>query len=562
LLLLSKEKKERLTFLFILFIIFYFLLIYRLYNIQVIQSNKFEEIAQQEHLTSFSIEGERGNIYDRNLKKLVINVDVQSLFAIPPKIKNPQEAALKISLILNLETKEVLDKLNQKRPFVWIKRKLNETEVEEIKKLNLEGLDFLKESKRFYPQKYLASNLMGFVGIDNQGLEGLESFFDQELKGLPGLVVLERDASGGEIPLSIKELNTHRDGNSIVLTIDEVIQYITEEALDKAFQKYKAKAGVAIVVEPKTGEVLAIAVRPSYDPNYFNKYALDSWKDLAITNTYEPGSTFKIVTIATALEEGVVKLDDQFYCKGWINYNGHIFHDIHQHGSQNLTDIVKNSCNVGIIQVGIRLEKKVFETSIRRFGFGTLTEINLPGEANGLIRSSKDWSKISLASISIGQEISITPIQLIMAVSAIANRGTLMKPLIVKEILDSNQNSVKVFKPKPVRQVVSVETALTMTKILEQVVINGTGMEAKLDEYQVAGKTGTGQIFDFATGKYSNSAYTSLFVGYVPAENPKISILILLDQPKGSYYGGTVAAPVFKEIASKVLPYLSIPPNQ
>lgn len=559
---LSKEKKERITFLFILFIIFYFLLIYRLYNIQVIQSNKFEEIAQQEHLTSLSIEGERGNIYDRNLKKLVVNVNIQSLFAIPPKIENPREAALKISLILNLETKEVLDKLNQKRPFVWIKRKLNETEVEEIKKLNLEGLDFLKESKRFYPKKYLASNLMGFVGIDNQGLEGLELFFDQELKGLPGLVVLERDALGGKIPLSIKELNTHRDGNSIVLTIDEFIQYITEEALDKAFQKYKAKAGVAIVVEPKTGEVLAMAVRPSYDPNYFNKYTLDLWRNLAITNTYEPGSTFKIVTIATALEEGVVKLDDQFYCKGWTNYNGHIFHDIHQHGSQNLTDIVKNSCNVGIIQAGTRLEQKVFEKSIRNFGFGMLTEINLPGEANGLIRSSKDWSKMSLASISIGQEISVTPIQLIMAISAIANRGTLMKPLIVKEILDSNQNSVKVFKPKPVRQVVSAETALTMTKILEQVVIDGTGMEAKLDEYQVAGKTGTGQIFDFATGKYSNSAYTSLFVGYVPAENPKISILILLDQPKGSYYGGTVAAPVFKEIASKVLPYLSIPPNQ
>ena len=559
---LSKEKKERIIFLFILFIFFYFLLIYRLYNIQVVQSNKFEEIAQQEHLTSLSIEGERGNIYDRNLKKLVVNDTIQSLFAIPPKIENPREAALKISLILNLETKEVLDKLNQKRPFVWIKRKLNETEVEEIKKLNLEGLDFLKESKRFYPKKYLASNLMGFVGIDNQGLEGLESFFDQELKGLPGLVVLERDALGGKIPLSIKELNTHRDGNSIVLTIDEFIQYITEEALDKAFQRYKAKAGVAIVVEPKTGEILAMASRPSYDPNYFNKYPLDFWRNLAIANTYEPGSTFKIVTIATALEEGKVKLDDQFYCNGWTNYKGHIFHDIHQHGSQNLTDIVKNSCNVGIIQVGTRLEQKVFEKSIRNFGFGMLTEINLPGEANGLIRSSKDWSKMSLASISIGQEVSVTPIQLIMAISAIANQGTLMKPLIVKEILDSNQNSVKIFKPKPVLQVVSAETALTMTKMLEQVVIDGTGMEAKLDEYQVAGKTGTGQIFDFATGKYSDSAYTSLFVGYVPAENPKISILILLDQPKGSYYGGTVAAPVFKEIASKVLPYLSIPSNQ
>ncbi|MCK4240217.1 MAG: stage V sporulation protein D [Candidatus Atribacteria bacterium] len=559
---LSKEKRERITFLFIVFIVFYFLLVYRLYNIQIVQSNKFKEIAQQEHLTSFSIEGERGNIYDRNLKKLAVNVTVQSLFAIPPKVKNPQETARKISSILNLKTKDVLDKLNQKRSFVWIKRKLTDTEVAEIKKINLDGLDFLNENKRYYPKNYLASNLLGFVGIDNQGLEGLELFFDKELKGLPGLVILERDASGGKIPLSIKEPTAHRDGKSIVLTIDEAIQYITEEALDKAFQKYKAKAGVAIVVKPKTGEILAMAVRPSYDPNYFDKFSQDLWRNRAITDVYEPGSTFKVVTIATALNERVAKLDDQFYCKGWMKYNGHIFHDIHQHGSQDLTDIVKNSCNVGVIQTGTRLDEKVFEKSIRRFGFGALTEINLPGEVNGLVRSSKDWSKISLASLSIGQEISVTPIQLIMAVSAIANRGTLMKPMIVKEILDPNQNRIKIFKPKPIRQVISVDTALTMTKILEQVVSDGTGKRANLTAYQVAGKTGTAQKFDFSIGKYSDDKYNSLFVGYVPAENPQMSILVLLDQPKGSYYGGTVAAPVFKEIASKALPYLSIPPNQ
>ena len=559
---LSKEKRERITFLFIVFIVFYFLLVYRLYNIQIVQSNKFKEIAQQEHLTSFSIEGERGNIYDRNLKKLAVNVTVQSLFAIPPKVKNPQETTRKISSILNLKTKDVLDKLNQKRSFVWIKRKLTDTEVAEIKKINLDGLDFLNENKRYYPKNYLASNLLGFVGIDNQGLEGLELFFDKELKGLPGLVILERDASGGKIPLSIKEPTAHRDGKSIVLTIDEAIQYITEEALDKAFQKYKAKAGVAIVVKPKTGEILAMAVRPSYDPNYFDKFSQDLWRNRAITDVYEPGSTFKVVTIATALNERVAKLDDQFYCKGWMKYNGHIFHDIHQHGSQDLTDIVKNSCNVGVIQTGTRLDEKVFEKSIRRFGFGALTEINLPGEINGLVRSSKDWSKISLASLSIGQEISVTPIQLIMAVSAIANRGTLMKPMIVKEILDSNQNRIKVYKPKPVRQVISVDIALTMTKILEQVVSDGTGKRANLTAYQVAGKTGTAQKFDFSIGKYSDDKYNSLFVGYVPAENPQMSILVLLDQPKGSYYGGTVAAPVFKEIASKALPYLSIPPNQ
>lgn len=559
---LSKEKRVRITFLFIILIVFYFLLVYRLYNIQIVQSSKFKEVAQQEHLTSFSIVGERGNIYDRNLKKLAINVNVQSLFAIPSKIKNPQETARLLSSILNLETKEVFDKLNQKRSFVWIERKLTDKEVAEIEKLNLDGLDFLDESKRYYPKKYLASNLLGFVGIDNQGLEGLELFFDKELKGLPGLVILERDASGGKIPLSIKTPTVHRDGHSIVLTIDEVIQYITEEALDKAFQEYKAKAGVAIVVKPKTGEILAMAVRPSYDPNYFDEFSQDLWRNRAITDSYEPGSTFKVVTIATALEERVVKLDDQFYCTGRIKYSGHIFNDIYQHGSQDLTDIVKNSCNVGVIQTGTRLDEKIFEKSIRRFGFGALTEINLPGEVNGLVRSSKDWSKLSLASISIGQEISVTPIQLIMAVSAIANRGTLMKPMIVKEIFDSNQNSIKVFKPKPIRQVMSVDIALTMTEILEQVVIDGTGKGAKLVGYQAAGKTGTAQKFDFSTGKYSQDKYESLFVGYAPAENPQISILVLLDEPKGSYYGGTVAAPVFKEIASEALPYLSIPPNQ
>jgi stage V sporulation protein D (sporulation-specific penicillin-binding protein) len=558
-LLLSKEKKERIIFLFIIFIILFLSLIYRLYNIQVIQRNKFEEIAQQEHLTSFSIEGERGSIYDRNYKKLAVNINVQSLFAIPPKIINPQEAAQKLSSILNLKVKDVLEKINQKKSFVWIERKLTETEVTEIKKLNIEGFDFLDESKRYYPKNYLASNLMGFVGIDNQGLEGLESFFDKDLKGLPGLAILERDATGGEVPLSIKEATAHKDGQSIVLTIDEVIQYITEEALDKAFQKSKAKAGIAIVVEPKTGEILAMSTKPSYDPNYFNTYPRDLWRNRAITDAYEPGSTFKIITIATALEERVVNLNDRFNCIGWTKYNGTVFHDIHIHGSQNLTDIVKNSCNIGVIQTGTRLDEKVFEKSIRRFGFGTLTEINLPGEINGLVRSVKDWSKISLASLSIGQEISVTPIQLIMAVSAIANRGTLMKPMIVKEIIDSKQNKIRVFKPKPVRQVVSVDTALTMTKILEQVVEDGTGTMAKLAGYQTAGKTGTAQKFDFSTGKYSKDKYSSWFVGYVPAENPELSILVLLDEPVGSYYGGTVAAPVFQEIASKALPYLSVP---
>jgi len=559
--LVSKEKREHITLLFIVFVIFYFLLAYRLYNIQVLQEDKFKEIARREHLTSLSIDGERGNIYDRNLNKLASNVSTKSLFALPFKIKNPHDTAQKISSILDLKVDNVFNRINQKKSFVWIKRKCEDCEVRDIKNLNVDGLHFLNENKRYYPNKYLASNIIGFVGIDNQGLEGLELVFDDILKSVPCLVILERDASGGKIPLSIKGSDESKNGESIVLTIDKVIQYITEEALDKAFEKARAKAGIAIVVEPKTGEILAMAVRPTFNSNCFNDFPRDFWRNRAITDAYEPGSTFKVVTISSALEEKIAKLDDRFNCKGWIKYNGHIFHDIHIHHEQDLTDIVKNSCNIGVIQVGTRFDENIFEKYIRRFGFGALTDIELPGEIGGLIRSSKDWSKISLASLSIGQEISVTPLQLVMAISSIANKGTLMKPMIVKEILDSNQNKIKVFKPKPVRQVVSSDIALTMSKILEQVVVDGTGKRAIVPGYRVAGKTGTAQKFDLALGKYSDDKYNSLFVGFVPVENPKLSILVLIDEPIGSYYGGTVAAPVFKEIVSKVLPYLSVPPD-
>jgi len=559
--LISREKREHITLLFVVFIIFYLLLAYRLYNIQVIQQDKFKEIAQQEHLISLSIDGERGNIYDRNLNKMALNVSSKSLFAIPFKIVNPHDTAKNISSILGLDTSDVYNKLTQKKSFVWIKRKCEDEEVLEIEKLNLEGLHFLRENKRYYPNNYLASNIIGFVGIDNQGLEGLELVFDDILKSRSGLAILERDASGKKIPLSIKELNESKNGESIVLTIDKVIQYITEEALEKGFLKAKANAGIAIVVEPKTGEILSMAVRPTFNPNKYFDFKQNLWRNRAITDVYEPGSTFKIVTISSALEENVAKLDDRFNCKGWIKYNGHIFHDIHIHHEQDLTDIIKNSCNIGLIQVGTRMNEAVFEKYIRSFGFGALTGIELPGEIGGLVRKATEWSKISLASLSIGQEISVTPLQLIMAVSSIANQGTLMKPIIVREILDSNFNKIKAFKPKPIRQVVSRDTASKVSKALEQVVIDGTGTMAMIPGYRIAGKTGTAQKFDLSLGKYSDDKFNSLFVGYVPADDPKMVILVLIDEPKGSYYGGTVAAPVFKEIASKALSYLSVPPN-
>jgi stage V sporulation protein D (sporulation-specific penicillin-binding protein) len=555
------EKKKRIQFLIIAFIIIFLTLIYRLFQIQVVEGSKLSELARREHIISYILDGKRGIIFDRNLKKLAVNVDSKSLFAMPYKVESADEVARLLSTKLDVGYSQIREQLQKERYFVWIKRKLSQENFKEIQEMGLEGFDFVTESTRYYPKEDLAANLLGFVGVDNQGLEGLEMHYDDELKGLPGLVVMERDASGAKIPLSIERMQPSKDGNSLVLTIDEVIQYITEEALEKAYHQYHAKSAVAILVSPKTGEILSMAVKPTYDLNEFQHSPKDSWKNRAITDNYEPGSTFKIFTIATALEKNYASLNDHFYCKGWINYHGTVIRDIDPHGHQDLTDIVKNSCNVGVIEVGTRIDENVFAESIRNFGFGGDTGIGLPGESPGLFRPVNQWSKISIASLSIGQEISVTPLQLVMATAAIANNGILMKPLIVKEIVDSEYNVIRSYQPEQVRQVISSDTANTMMNILQEVVDDGTGKRAKLEDYTAAGKTGTAQKFDFSLGRYSNEKFTSWFVGFAPSHDAELAILVMLDEPKGSYYGGTVAAPVFQEIASKALPYLSIPPE-
>jgi len=527
----------------------------------VVGGTVLNELARKEHVTSYILDGKRGIIFDRNLKKLAVNVESKSLFAMPYKIDEPDQVAQLLSTKLDLAYQDIAEKLRKEGYFVWIDRQLSAEQYEEIQKLQIDGLDFVTENKRYYPRESLAANLLGFVGIDNQGLEGLELYFDNELKGHPGLIVMERDATGEKIPLSIEKRQPSRDGLSIVLTIDEVVQYITEEALNKTFQQYHPASAVAMVINPKTGEILSMAVRPSFDINNFQSSPEANRRNRAITDNYEPGSTFKMFTIATALEHGYASLNDRFNCKGWINYQGTVIRDIDPHGLQDLTDIVKNSCNVGVIEVGTRIDKNIFADSISKFGFGEKTGITLPGESPGLFRPVKQWSKLSNASLSIGQEISVTPLQLAMATAAIANKGILMKPLLVSKILDEEFEVVKQFQPEEVQQVISAHTAKTMSTILQEVVENGTGSRAKLEGYTAAGKTGTSQKFDFSLGRYSNEKFTSWFAGFAPVNDAEIAILVMLDEPKGSYYGGTVAAPVFQEIASQVLPYLSIPPE-
>jgi cell division protein FtsI/penicillin-binding protein 2 len=555
------EKRKRIHLLIIVFIIIFLTLIYRLFQIQVVEGSKLTELARKGHVFSYVLDGKRGTIFDRNLKRLAVNVDAKSLFAMPYQVVNGDEVSRLLAEKIDVGYSQIREQLEKERYFVWIKRKLSQDSYREIQDMGLEGFDFVTESTRYYPKENLAANILGFVGVDNQGLEGLESYFDDELKGLPGLVVMERDASGGKIPLSIEQMQPSQDGNSLVLTIDEVIQYITEEALAKAYKQYRPESAVAIVVKPKTGEILSMAVKPTYDLNNFQHSPKDYWKNRAITDNYEPGSTFKIFTIATALENNYASLSDRFNCKGWIRYHGTVIRDIDPHGPQDLIDIVKNSCNVGLIEVGTRMDENIFAESLRNFGFGEETGIDLPGESPGLFRPVAQWSKISIASLSIGQEISVTPLQLVMATAAIANNGILMKPLIVKKVIDSEYNVISNYEPEQIRQVISPGTANTMLGILQEVVDDGTGSRAKLQNYTAAGKTGTSQKFDFSLGRYSNEKFTSWFVGFAPSHEAEIAILVMLDEPKGSYYGGTVAAPVFQEIASKALPYLSIPPE-
>jgi len=555
------EKGKRIFLLSVIFIIIFLILIYRLYNIQIAGSSVLNELARKEHMASYILDGKRGIIFDRNLKKLAVNIESKSLFAMPYKIDDPDQLARLLSPKLGLAHQDIAEKLRKERYFVWIVRQLSEEQYEEIRKLYIDGLDFVTENKRYYPRESLAANLLGFVGIDNQGLEGLELYFDNELKGQPGLIVMERDATGEKIPLSIERKQPSRDGLSIVLTIDEVVQYITEEALNKAFEQYHPASAVAIVVNPKTGEILSMAVRPSFNINDFQNSTEADRRNSAITDSYEPGSTFKIFTIATALEHGYANLNDRFNCKGWINYRGTVIRDIDPHGLQDLTDIVKNSCNVGVIEVGTRIDENIFADSISKFGFGEKTRITLPGESPGLFRPVNQWSKISIASLSIGQEISVTPLQLVMATAAVANNGILMEPLLVNKILDEEYKVIRQYQPQEVRQAISPHTAKIMSSILQEVVDKGTGSRAKLEAYTTAGKTGTSQKFDFSLGRYSNEKFTSWFAGFAPVNDAEIAILVMLDEPKGSYYGGTVAAPVFQEIASQVLPYLSIPPE-
>ncbi len=536
----------------------------RLFYLQVFRNNDLSKIAVRQHQKTVALEPLRGTIYDRKGRVLAVNLDVESVYAVPSEIGDAREAAKRLSRFINEDWRILEKKLKSDKGFVWLARKIDPNIAikikNEIKNEDLEGIGFIKESKRFYPKKELFGHLIGFAGLDNTGLSGIEARYDEFLKGEDGFIILERDARGSHIFPS-SGYKPPVKGKDIVLTIDESIQYICERELDKAIQKTHAKSGMVIGMDPKTGEILAMAVKPSFNPNEFIKYAPAEWRNRIVSDPYEPGSTLKVIVASAALEDKVASPSEpMFFGEDKIDIDGEIIHDtVREKGRLSFRDVIKRSSNVGAVRIGMRLGKERLYSHLKSFGFGDRTDIDISGESRGILRQTREWSKRSIGSVSLGQEIAVTPIQLITAVSSVANNGWMMKPFVVSEIRDEDKIVRKVY-PEIKKRVLSAETAAEMTRILTSVVeAGGTGEKAAIDGYRVAGKTGTAQKIDLKTGLYSDRYFISSFIGYAPAEDPQIALLVVVDSPEGLAWGGSVAAPVFKNIAEDVLLYMNAP---
>lgn len=525
----------------------------RLLFIQFFRAAYLTELGEKQHNFFTELEPVRGAIFDRNLRPQAINIACESLYAVPTQIKDKYSTAVRLKQALNLEMNFLLDRLNREKSFIWLARKLSPQEVAPINALKIEGLDFLRESKRCYPNKELASHIIGFAGMDNKGLEGLEALYDRYLRGEPGWSVSIRDARQRPLAMSEKFIPA-QDGYNLVLTIDEVIQFIAEYELDEVYRRSCAKGAAVIVMDSNTGEVLALANRPSFDLNNVGAQS-EARRNRVITDYFEPGSVFKIVTAAAALEEKMVKEDDKFFCEnGAYRVANHILHDHTPHGWLTFREVIIESSNIGTTKVAQILGREIIYKYARLFGFGSLAGIDLPGEVSGVLKPPRQWSKTSIGAIPIGQEVCVTVIQLANMISCVANGGLLYKPYIVKAIQDKDGEIIKEFKPVFLRRVISEETARRLKNILTDAVSEGTGRLANLSNFKVAGKTGTAQKIEGNT--YSHSRFIATFIGFVPADNPRLTIVVMVDEPQGTHFGGTVSAPVFKRIADKALKYL------
>lgn len=556
----------RFWFIYFCIALIFIMLVYQLVQLMVIRQDSLLEAADKQHQMTIKIPPLRGPILDRNGKELGTNLKLPSIYAVPRVLNEQEKDELQEKLveILELDESFVKRRLDRDKAFVWIKRHVSEEQGQAIEALKHKGLGIIDEYKRFYPQADLLSQVLGFTNIDNQGLEGIELTLNRALSGREGIRRTKRDALGREIRALQEATIPAIDGHKVVLTIDQYLQYLTETALDKAFKKWNAVGGTAIIMNPKTGEILAIANRPGYDPNNFSSSLLEARRNRAVTDVYEPGSVFKIVAATAALNEGVVQTDDIFFCEnGQYKYGSRILRDAHGYGDLSFEEVIIKSSNIGTVKIAALLEPEVFQSYIDAFGFGEKTGVDLPGEVSGFTRPPSKWSKTSPYNIPMGHEVLVTALQMVRAFGVVANGGELMRPYIVSHVEDQHGVVLEQTQPLVQGRVMKPEVAETVKNILVRVVDEGTGRNAKIKNVKVGGKTGTAQKVLSGGRGYSHDNFISSFIGFAPAEDPTLVMGVVLDDPKPKYYGGTVSAPVFQEVIEAALAHMGyVPPEE
>jgi len=553
--------RKRIFLLFLFTFVATVVLIGRLAYIQLVRGEEYRQGALDVRVREITVEAKRGNILDREGRELAISVNADSVFAIPAQIENPEETARIVSDILELSYDYVYDRITKNLSFSWIQRKGDQAKTSQLREANLPGIYFTQESRRVYPKNELASHVLGFAGIDSQGLEGIEVVYDEQLKGEPGRIVIEFDAYGREIPQALQYYVPPTDGLTLVLTIDEVIQYVVERELDRIMVEHQAKSAMGIVMDPKTGEILAMANRPAFDPNKPLEYGPETWRNPIVSNSYAPGSIFKPITTAAAFEEGVVNANTHFWDPGNVTVLGHTIRNWNGRGlgDTTFTEAFQQSANVVFVKTGLALGIDRFYEYLEKFGFMEKTGIDLPGEGRAIYPAQDRATDLDLAVMSFGQTLAVTPLQMITAIAAIANDGYLMQPYIAKEFRDADGQVVESFEPTVKRQVVSEETAREVLHLMQLTVDEGTGARAQIEGYNVGGKTGTAEKVE--NGRLVEGRYMSAFMGVVPIEDPQLVVYILVDEPEGIYYGSWVAAPAAGNIMRDSLRYLGIPPS-
>ena len=534
----------------------------RLVYLQVSTHDWLTERAREQQLGAIETGFERGQLADREGRQLARSVETESIFVTLDEVKDFAYVSEFLARALGRDSADLLVQINEaktnKRPFLWIARRVLPEQAERIAACPIAGVHSQKEAKRFYPNGSLAAHVLGFVGIDNAGLAGIEQYYNQKISGEPGKLFLERDSRGRayqsfEVP--------SKPGQNVVLTLDQMIQYRAEQALTAAVARSNAKSGTAIVLDPHTGEILALANAPTFDPNTPGAAKSETRINQALEYVYEPGSTFKIVAYSAAIEKGLVKPDDKIDCQmGSITVAKRLIHDHHPFGVLTVAEALAKSSNVGAIKLGLKVGDSSMFDFIKLYGFGSRTGVELPNESVGILRPLKRWQPSSIGSIAMGQEISVTPLQVAAAFATVANGGIRVAPHLVREIRSAN--GATIYKPNPEqRRVISAETANALKGMLEGVTLNGTAKKAQLDGYSAAGKTGTAQKIDPRTRGYSKTKHVASFVGFAPVENPAVVIIVVIDEPAGAYHGGDIAAPVFREIAEQILPDMNVTPD-